>query len=210
MHVDDFLWAGTNYFKDSVIDVITNKFQCGKKEENSFRYIGLNITQDEDKILLDQYAYIEEIEQISGVPSESDRCQNYQEVVGQLHWISTQSRPDLSFDVLDLSTVTQDCMSKQRSKINKVVRKAKNNEYRMVFPSLHSPQDMEIILFTDASYANLSDRVSSAGGYVVFLRGKNGHCAPIAWSSKKIKRVVKSSLAAECLAMVDGIDASIY
>ncbi|MES9884879.1 MAG: hypothetical protein ABW185_28885 [Sedimenticola sp.] len=80
----------------------------------------------------------------------------------------------------------------------------------MMFPSLGSLEDMELVLFADASHANLSDRVSSAGGFVVFILGKNGCCSPIAWSSTKIKRVVKSSLAAESLAMVDGIDASIY
>ena len=32
---------------------------------------------------------------------------------------------------------------------------------------------MELLLFTDASYANISDRFSSAGGYVIFLKGKN-------------------------------------
>ncbi len=80
----------------------------------------------------------------------------------------------------------------------------------MVFPDLHKLEDIELIVFTDASYANLPDRVSSAGGYVVFLRGSNGSCSPISWSSKKIKRVVKSSLAAESLSLVEGIDAALY
>ena len=42
-----------------------------------------------------------------------------------MHWIATQSRPDLCFDVLDLSTLCDLSESKLRSKINKVVRKAK-------------------------------------------------------------------------------------
>ncbi|VDI35393.1 Hypothetical predicted protein [Mytilus galloprovincialis] len=121
-----------------------------------------------------------------------------------------QSRPDLCFDVLDLSTSVQLSEAKTQSKLNKVIRKAKNNSYRIKYPNLESLKNIELILYTDASYANLSDRVSSAGGYVIFLRGQNGKNCPISWSSKKIRRVVKSTLAAEALSLVDGLDACYF
>ncbi|MES9884880.1 MAG: reverse transcriptase domain-containing protein, partial [Sedimenticola sp.] len=80
-------------------------------QDNSFKYIGLNITQEEGKIFLDQQEYTEELEQISGSACETTGSKIQQEVIGQLHWIATQTRPDLSFanpllllsfDVLDL------------------------------------------------------------------------------------------------------------
>ena len=80
----------------------------------------------------------------------------------------------------------------------------------LAFPSVGSLEDSELLLFTDASYANLSDKVSSAGGYLIFLKGKNGSLCPISWASKKIKRVVKSTLAAEALALVEGLDACYF
>ena len=79
----------------------------------------------------------------------------YPEIVGQLHWIATQSRPDLCFDVLDLSTLCDLSESKLRSKINKVVRKAKYNQYKIIFPCLENIEGMELLLFTDASYATM-------------------------------------------------------
>ena len=49
--------------------------------------------------------------------------------------------------------------------------------------------------YSDASYANLPDG-SSQGAFVVLLVNSEGLFAPIAWQSKKLKRVVKSTLAA--------------
>ena len=93
----------------------------------------------------------------------------------------------MCFDVLDLSTLCDLSESKLRSKINKVVRKAKYNQYKIMFPCLENIEGIELLLFTDASYANLSDRFSSAGGYVIFLKGKNASLCPISWGAKKIK-----------------------
>lgn len=211
MHVDDFLWAGSDQFKENVISPLRMKFHFGKEMNTSFRYIGLDIEQDEGQIYLHQHEYTEEIKQLDRTMDSGD-IQNdlYPEIIGQLHWIATQSRPDLCYDVLDLATSCNLSDTKLRSKVNKVVRKAKYNQYKIVFPYLESSADMELLLYTDASYANLSDKVSSAGGYLIILKGKNGRICPITWSSSKIKRVVKSTLAAEALSLVDGVDACYF
>ncbi|KAG1681692.1 Retrovirus-related Pol polyprotein from transposon RE2 [Nymphon striatum] len=183
MHVDDFLWAGSELFKNQVICHLRKKFDCGKElDSNELKQVGIADVKN-------------------GI---------YPEIVGQLHWIATQSRPDLCFDVLDLSTLGELSETKLQSKLNKVIRKAKNNLYRIKYPSLGSLENIELILYADASYANLSDRVSSAGGYVIFLRGQNGNMCPISWSAKKIRRVVKSTLAAEALSLVEGLDACYF
>ena len=204
MHVDDFLWAGSDQFKQTVINPLKQTFRCGKEMDNNFRYIGLDIEQSEGNILLHQQEYTEELKQVDS--NVDVRNEGYPEAVGQLHWIASQSRPDLCFDVLDLATVCDVSDMKLKSKINKVVRKAKNNQYKILYPSLESSEGLELLLFCDASYANLSDRYSSAGGHLIFLKGKNGKICPVSWCSRKIRRVVKSTLAAEALSLVDGID----
>ena len=65
---------------------------------------------------------------------------------------------------------------------------------------------MKLVVFSDASHANLPDRYSSAGGYIIFLIGNNKRSCPLAWEAKKIRRVVKSTLAAETLALVEAVD----
>ena len=213
MHVDDFLWAGSESFKNNVICHIRRKFHCGKEMDSSFRYIGLNIEQDDWKICLHQNDYIEELKQVdrtSKLYFKDNKNGIFPELVGQLHWIASQTRPDLCFDVLDLSTLTDVSDSKLQSKLNKVIRKAKNNLCSIVFPCLESLHDIELLLYADASYANLSDQISSAGGYIIFLKGTNDKVCPISWAAKKIKRVVKSTLAAEALSLVEGLDACYF
>ena len=64
--------------------------------------------------------------------------------------------------------------------------------------------------FCDAALNNLDDKVSSGGGYVIFLVDEQLRSVPIMWTSMKIKRVVRSSLAAEALIAVDCADAMIF
>ena len=61
----------------------------------------------------------------------------------------------------------------------------------------------------DIVYANLANVFSSAGRFIIFLADKGTVC-PLYWESRKIRRVVKSTLAAETLAAADAIDNAYY
>ena len=65
-----------------------------------------------------------------------------------------------------------------------------------------SAASWKLVVYTDASYENLPDGVSSAGGNIIFIVGENNRCCPISWCSNKIKRVVKSTIAAEALSLI--------
>ena len=45
---------------------------------------------------------------------------------------------------------------------------------------------------------------------MIFLVGENSKCILLNWQSKRIRRVVRSSLAAETLAMSDAVDNGVY
>lgn len=66
-----------------------------------------------------------------------------------------------------------------------------------------------MIVFSDASFGNLSDG-GTQGGHLIVLMGENGKFSPLSWQSKKVKRIVRSTLAGETLAMSDGIDNAIF
>ena len=57
-----------------------------------------------------------------------------------------------------------------------------------------------------APYCNLAEE-GSQGGFIVFLCNKDGKAAPIQWQLRKIRHVVKSTLAAEYLAEVEAAEA---
>ena len=62
-----------------------------------------------------------------------------------------------------------------------------------------------IICFRDAAFANLKNG-SSQGGFIIFLCKSDKNYAPISWKSRKIQRVVRSTLAAETLAMEEALE----
>ena len=63
-----------------------------------------------------------------------------------------------------------------------------------------------IVRFSDASFVNLKNN-SSQSGYITFLYKNNKSYSPIAWKSRKIKTVIKSTLAAETLALEKTLEA---
>jgi hypothetical protein len=87
-----------------------------------------------------------------------------------------------------------------------VLKKAKNLLV-LKFGKLQPP--IHLLAYCDASYGNLSDG-SSQGGYVIFLADERGYSSPICWSSRKLRRVCRSTLTAETMAMPDAIDACIW
>ena len=60
-NVDDFYWAGTKLFQNMVINHIQNAFTVSKEELQTFKHLGLSISQTNDDIFMDQKEYIEEI-----------------------------------------------------------------------------------------------------------------------------------------------------
>ena len=64
---------------------------------------------------------------------------------------------------------------------------------------------MKIISYSDAAFANV-EQCYSQGGHIVFLSSNAGVHAPIAWQSRKLKRVVKSTLSAETMALLESIE----
>ena len=46
---------------------------------------------------------------------------------------------------------------------------------------------------------------ASQGGFIVFLEGNCGKRAPIVWSSRKLRRVARSTSSAEAMSLLDGL-----
>ena len=123
--------------------------------------------------------------------------------IGQLLWLSKQSRLDIAFDVTTLASRLHVSTVEDLKKANKIIRKVQAEQVCLNFHDLG--KDVELLLFSDASYCNLVND-GSQGGFVIFLKGQNGKVNPVTWQSKRIRRVARSTLASEALALVDGID----
>ena len=52
--------------------------------------------------------------------------------------------------------------------------------------------------------------MSSSSGYVIFLVDSSLNCSPLGWKANKIKRKVRSTLAAEALALENAMEHAIF
>lgn len=215
-HVDDFCFAGSEIFHRKVIDKIHQIFAVKSEETAEFQYIGLDIKQNRENIKLGQNEYVKKLKYI---PVENGRNINdkistaeiseIRQVIGQLNWLATQTKPDLSYDVSALSSILKQSNVECIKHANRVVKKAKKEKSQVDIPDLGDLSHLKIVAYSDASFANLTDG-GSQGGYIIFLVGNNHKYTPITWQSKRIRRVVKSTLAAETLAMVDMSEACLF
>ena len=143
-------------------------------------------------------------------PLNATEIDELRSLVGQLNWTATQTHPDVSYEVLKLSIMKNHPQVDHLLRAYKAVRKLKREENSILCPRLGSFEDMEVNIYCAASWGNLPDGVSSAQGHIILLKGLEQRCCPIAWVSRKVKRHVPSTLAAEALVMHDALDEAIY
>ena len=188
----------------------------GTEENGTFKYVGMEFTKKGRYIFLNQNKYSSGI---SVIQVERERAMMKEEPVtekertemrskiGQILWVARQTRPDVVFDVSVLASRTKDAKIRDLLEVNKVVRRVKTVEMKLKFQKLEG--EKVLLVFADASLGNL-DCGGSQGGYFICLADGNGCISPLCWNSKRIRRVVRSTLAAETNAMAEGMDMAIF
>ena len=111
----------------------------------------------------------------------------------------------MSFGACEISTSIKDATVSDLIHANKNIRRLKAEQIALQFPNLGSIEECIIVYYSDALFANLRN-ASSQGGYIMFLYKDEKKFAPISWKSKRIQRVVKSTLAAATLALVEALE----
>ena len=133
-HVDDFFYCGDADFHENIITALKSMFSIKTEHDSSFKYLGLNVVQNETdfSITIDQEEYISSLEKINinsenppDMPLNDDQLKNFFCLIGQLMWVANQTRPDILFDLCQLSSSCKNATQKDISIINKTVSKVK-------------------------------------------------------------------------------------
>lgn len=213
LHVDDFLFTGSQEFHEKVTEKMATTFKVGLRKSNVFKYVGLNIRKESDGIVMHQNEYVNELQEIKFNMVNGDGNLNVEEmrllreISGQLLWISSQTRPDLSYDTLELNVSRNNASMRTLKRCAKVVQKAKQRTSQIKFRPVGDGLSLHV--FADAGFCNLPDGMSSTAGFVILLVGENDQCI-LDWGSSKIKRKVSSTLEAEILALKESLNNAIY
>ena len=186
----------------------------------SVRFLGMEVRMIEEDgqmkgYTLDQEGYIEELLRLRNVqPHEKSLLpatkewmtldpQGYpptytqeqlriaQSVTGELAWLAQRCRPDLSYTVSIMGSLT----TKDPERVATIARKALSylnltKEWKLVYRVDGARQ---LVTYTDSSYSPEGER--SHGGAVVFWAG-----SPVAWKSSRQSLVTTSSAETELLA----------
>ena len=217
-HIDDFLHGGNNEFDNNVIRPLTDRFIVGKREEMNFTYLGYQLSQGNNGIYYDQLNYIANLE-FNQLQDNKDKnrilnekeMKEYRSIIGSINWCVRGTRPDMSFELIDLSTKLKEAKVDDFNRALKVIRKLKSTNYKVFFPHIEDLNYIELVVYSDAAFHNLNDGVGSTMAYIILVRCKKSNkCCPVAWKANKIQRVVTDSLSAETLALSKAIGDTIY
>ena len=177
-HLDDCFFAGSNLFHETVITHIRNTFSLSKEHSLSFKYLGLEVQQIDDGIIIHQDSYIQSITGITADLSDSktklstSSLRQFKGLIGQLQWTAKQTRPDISYDTCVLSTKVKSASLGDIKKANKLLKSLQQIKVVVRISNTGDISSSSLILFSDASHGNLSAG-GSQGGFLILLHGNH-------------------------------------
>ena len=210
-HVDDCLAVGDKKTLDETHNAMAQQLTYGEVQPIPARFLGMNISRNVNgDIIIDQKHYVDELEvpdmqQFKGLVKADVLPEQHQSMfrslASKLNMLALSSRPDFSFAAKYLTTRYGKATKSDLTRAVKLLTRAKEESTEMIIPNLGDMKDWLVIGISDASNKS-SNEIFSVGGHVILLVNKTTEAAAVVhWSSKKITRVVSSSLAAETLGL---------
>lgn len=211
LQVDDTVFAGTKEFI-SEENVASLRFPNKGKEtatEKELRFNGIDVSFTQGKLIARQNKYISKVERVK--KNHLPTFEEFRSARAKYAYAAYSTMPDILIFVAQLSQVTQTVYDNNKKKYVKVLMSLE--KALTGGPSLHGlrfvkldMQRVEVFLCIDASFATNEDYSSQIGVLAMLREPDTGMCNVIHYTSHKTKRVCKSILAAELLAMTDGFD----
>ena len=212
-HVDDFYMIGDD--GNETWNLFLHRFKASYRwspwECDSFDHCGVQLHQTPSKeIILDHAKFCTGIQQISittkdpKAPATPQEVEQLRAVLGAAQWRVVQSGPQHGAKLSQLQSRITKADGQTLAEASKLVREIYND--RMLSPKTQvlecSPDEVEFVAWSDAALANRVD-MGSTGGYVVgattkdLREGKKARVNFVGWKTFKLKRIARSSLAAE-------------
>ena len=226
-HVDDLFSAGEGMGMayDNTLKELEKELHL-KVKRDEFRFCGKNILHKDGAVELDQYDVIEGLDymeldkdrrkQVNAELTDTEKTM-FRGLIGQMGWITRQSRPDLMVNV----SVAAQSMGCPRIRdvvnLNKAVKMLKDTsdaKWRFM-PSTLTLENATVFCFADSSFANIEGQKSQCGYVIGFTTPDiiSGNTVPIyvvETYSGSIKRVCRSTLAAESNGFLTGVESAEY
>ena len=195
LHVDDIQGAGTPEFRQEIMNRIEEEFKISKREKGEFKYTGVDVKQEKSgDIILSQKPYRDTLEEIpvdklddNNKPLTAMEFKAYRAASGKLTWLSEQTRPDVSYDVVNLTGHNKDATVKNLKDANKVIKKVKSSDEEIRYTKIGELKDLKILAISDASHLTQEEKTKGIAGRFIFLSDlEEKKVVPLLWKSKTI------------------------
>ena len=148
-------------------------------------------------------------QQSEGDVKEAER-QALRGLVGSLQYATTDTRPDLAAKLSFVQSVITTAKIKDLLEANRILQEAKNTKQTQIVIKDIPLQDLRFVSFSDASFATRAKAQSQTGCLILAASKQIGEwqasdISPLVWYSRKIARVVGSTLASETYALSGSI-----
>ncbi len=205
---------------DHVLGKLRKILPFGDFRNWTVRYTGSEIRQSQNdfSITISQNQYVHDMKQVpiknrGGLDAYVNDVTLMKGCAGQLSWVANHSRPDQAFLASFLQGVQDQGQVQHLSMFNKAIREMGEQSVSLRFPSDIPIADWRLLVICDAGWAT-RPKGDSQGGYLLCIceskvveKREPGRVWLVDWASKKLKRKVRSSCAAETLALQNGLDA---
>ena len=220
IHVDDGIGGGDKVF-DQIISALEKKFPFGSKRQGSFTFTGIQVHQEiNGDIILNQKDYIQDIPPIDvpkdrrknpDSPVTHSELQALRGLIGSLQYSATNTRPDISCRLSLLQARITIATVNDLLQGNKLLQDAKRFSDTQIRIQSLDPNKVRFLSFSDAAFATREKANSQKGCLILATtdavdQAQSSQVSPLVWFSKKINRVVASTLASETYALSGALD----
>ena len=131
--------------------------------------------------------------------------------MGSIQYAATNTRPDLSAKLSFLQAKINSAQVKDLLDGNRLLTEAKQHKGTKIVIQSIPIQDLRFVSFSDASFATRANSQSQKGCLILAASKEIGEwqssqVSPLMWYSRKIARVVGSTLASETYALSGSVD----
>ena len=232
VHVDDDMIAGDNEFFKEVVEPLKKKYCYGKwsrcnEPGESFEHCGRVISRRSDGALvvsqrnyalgLEPLYIAKERRRTPEAKVTAEERQQLRSGNGKVAWLTRSTRMDLAFQLARSQQVVDDPDLTVESllEFNRMVNNAKKDEVNLVY----FPVDLKepiVLAIGDASWGNVgSKKTKSQAGYIIlvadnrddkFMKKNGGIVNVMTFRSHLIRRVVRSTVAAETMGALEAVE----
>lgn len=213
-HVDDFQIGGgrSNHNFKTTLDHLKGLYKWGKwvDDANGYKVSGINVQRTQDRgFHLDMEGYTKSVEPMS-IPGPrkkqtDDRITTREHtqtlaILGQGQWLAVQMMPQVASLISQIQGMLPEFKVKDLGLVNQLVRWI--HTFASTGITIHPLHQVNLDGWHDATWCSRPD-LSSQGAYLICattpeaLDGARARFNPIAWASKKLPRVSRSSLSSE-------------